>query len=520
MAIKVSNQITFTEHKKIKEIKEWYLASPKSSGVTVNTNGWTSNVQTIDKTNKYLWNYEETIYSIGDSDITTPVIIGVYGADGKGISSVTNYYTTTTNADTQPSNWSTNVPALTPTNKYLWNYEYILYTDGTHTTTTEAIIGAYGDSGADAVDFQIYSVDGFEFNDSLTSITLQTVAIQNGSVIQSGTTYQWMWWNSESTKTDKYENISGATSSSLTVQAIDLHAFASLKCKMQYDGIIYEDYVSLTQAASVYTAMAKFFDNNNVIDTNEDYLIVYIELYKNNDPEEMLHANSIYTGTSSVSTSGLITTGLTGTFKNGEMKYFVCQKTYNGVTEYNVILGKYNSSSGKWYEESGKNNYTYKNDLFANTLSPVVFVPKNKISRFLNLNFEIYDSNGVSVARTSAMLLDLNDPTISSTTPTNPKDGQLWLDTSVSPSVLKMWNGEGWVSSGAIVYTSQPVNGYSKGDLWILSSQDAKLFTDMAEGTMLKANTTSNTFSASHWEDVDKVGTEQKQNIKQYFYID
>lgn len=372
-----------------------------------------------------------------------------------------------------------------------------------------------GYDGTDAVNFQIYSVDGFEFNDGLTSIELKTIAFQGGNIIESGATYQWKWWNNESTLDDKYENISGATSSTFIVNVSDQYAFTSLKCEMTYDEMVYEDYISLTQERPVYTAIAKFFDNNNVIASDEDYTIVYIELYKDNNPEELLYTDSIHIGTNSISTDNTITTDIEGSYEDGDLKYFACETVYNDITEYDVILGRYDSSSGVW--NIVQSNYIYKNDLFANTLSPIVFVPKNKIARSLNINFEIYDEDGSAVARTTAMILDLNDPTISSTEPTNPKDGQMWLDTSVSPNVLKMWDGESWVTSGAVIYTSQPTNGYSKGDLWILSKEDAELFPDIGEGTMLKATITSSTFDISHWEDVDKEGTEQKQNIRQYF---
>ena len=84
-----------------------------------------------------------------------------------------------------------------------------------------------------------------------------------------------------------------------------------------------------------------------------------------------------------------------------------------------------------------------------------------------------------------------------------------------------MWDGTEWVNSGYqngnAIYTSQPIDGYSIGDLWILSKDDAMLFDEFGEGAMLRANTTSDTFDISHWEDVDKEATEQKKNIKQYF---
>lgn len=74
---------------------------------------------------------------------------GADGADGKGISSITEYYARSTSNTTAPTTWSTTCPTLTATYKYLWNYEEITYTDGTTTATTPHVVGVYGNTGAD-----------------------------------------------------------------------------------------------------------------------------------------------------------------------------------------------------------------------------------------------------------------------------------------------------------------------------------------------------------------------------------
>ena len=778
MAIKSSNQITFTEHKKIIEIKEWYLATSKDTDVTIESPGWTTNIQTIDYNNKYLWNYEEVIYSIGSSDISNPVIIGVYGEsgaslqvkyiscttmpiitnndvsawsdniqapkdgekvymtqklstdknwstpiqisatdgetptmtivdgywyvngestgvkaegqngdtpeviigengnwfingvdtgikaqgeagkdgasieyvyyrsknevvlsapsytngvltsgwtespqgitstyqyeyvsvrtkptgstwgefstpaiwskwgekgqdgdgveykyylsnssntptysveddkwtddptgvsvtqqyeyvvqiktsngtstisspslwakfgdDGKGIVSITNYYATTTSADIAPSEWDVSVPELTATNKYMWNYESILYTDGTSTTTEAAIIGAYGDSGTDAVDFQIYSVDGFEFSETLTAIELKTVVFKAGSKIDSNSiTYQWKWWNADSTLEDKYEVIPGEISSNLIVNKNTAYALTSIKCEITYDGMIYEDYISLTEKTSVYTAVAKFFNDSNIITSDKNYIVIYIELYKNNIAEELLYSGKIFMSDANSIQDGIISTNIEAKeCVDGNMVYFVYKNMEPDVIEYNVVLGKYND--GKW--NLVQSNYIYTNDLFASSTSPVVFIPKEKISRSLNINFEVHDDAAI-VARTNTIVMDLNDPAISSMPPEDPKDGQLWLDTSVYPNILKMWNGSQWINSGYqngnTIYTSKPIDGYSSGDLWILA--DGEVCRNFGPGSMLKSNVTSKSFNESHWVDAMEWNTDVLNNIKQYF---
>lgn len=137
----------------ISKIEEHYAVS--SSNSTAPTT-WSSTVPTMTTTNKYLWNYETITYTNGSTADTTKRVIGVYGntgskgdtgATGKGISKVTEHYAVSTSNSTAPTSWSETVPTLTATNKYLWNYETITYTDNTTSDTAKRVIGVYGDKG-------------------------------------------------------------------------------------------------------------------------------------------------------------------------------------------------------------------------------------------------------------------------------------------------------------------------------------------------------------------------------------
>ena len=147
----------------VSKIEEYYLASSSNSGVTTSTGGWTTTVQNTDETKKYLWNYEKITYTNNSTQNGTPKIIGMFskdgtngtngtnGKDGKGIKSVTNYYLATASysgVTTSTTGWSTTVQSVSPSKKYLWNYEVITYTDNSTSTTTPCIIGAYGDTGS------------------------------------------------------------------------------------------------------------------------------------------------------------------------------------------------------------------------------------------------------------------------------------------------------------------------------------------------------------------------------------
>lgn len=66
----------------IKSITKYYLASERSTGITASTYGWTTTMQTMTESKKYLWSYETIAYTDGSSTKTTPIIIGVHGQNG------------------------------------------------------------------------------------------------------------------------------------------------------------------------------------------------------------------------------------------------------------------------------------------------------------------------------------------------------------------------------------------------------------------------------------------------------
>lgn len=152
----VKNGIEGENGKGISTITNYYLATNESSNVTVETAGWSTAVQAISSTKKYLWNYEKIIYTNGDSMTTEPCIIGAYGDEGEqgqagnGISSIAYFYKTTT-TQTAPSAetiTSTSLPTLSPENKYLWQKEVINFTDSTVSDkTTIVLLAVYGNTG-------------------------------------------------------------------------------------------------------------------------------------------------------------------------------------------------------------------------------------------------------------------------------------------------------------------------------------------------------------------------------------
>lgn len=156
-----TNGANGTNGKSIGSVVNYYLATASSSGVTTATSGWTTAVQSVSAAKKYLWNYEVVKYTDGTVASTTmPCVIGSYGdqgskgdkgdtgSTGNGIKSITEHYAVSTSNSTVPTSWSSTVPTMTESNKYLWNYETITYTNGTMVDTMKRVIGVYGNKGA------------------------------------------------------------------------------------------------------------------------------------------------------------------------------------------------------------------------------------------------------------------------------------------------------------------------------------------------------------------------------------
>ena len=145
-----SNPVCLSGGKGISQIEEYYLATSSASGVTTSTSGWTKAIQSVTAEKKYLWNYEVVTYTDGTNTVTTPVIIGVYGDKGVGVSSITEHYLATSASSgvtRSTTGWTTSIQTVTNAKKYLWNYETVTYTDGSTADTDPVIIGVYGDTG-------------------------------------------------------------------------------------------------------------------------------------------------------------------------------------------------------------------------------------------------------------------------------------------------------------------------------------------------------------------------------------
>lgn len=195
-----------SDGKGIKTIVNYYLASSSSSGVTTSTSGWTTEVQSMSASKKYLWNYERVTYTDNSTTNTTPTVIGVFGKDGAngtdgvGIKSIREFYLATnssTGVTSATSGWTETVQTPTKDKKYLWNYEVIVYTNDTTYTGTPRIIGNFAQDGANGVSAKSVDIMAtsqvFKSKDGGKTFTPDTVVLT--PTLQNVTYSNWQYSN-------------------------------------------------------------------------------------------------------------------------------------------------------------------------------------------------------------------------------------------------------------------------------------------------------------------------------------
>lgn len=106
-----------------------------------------------------------------------------------------------------------------------------------------------GSEGASAVVFSVYAPNGTVVLNQSGSLALATSAYSGTTAITTGATYQWAKYTA-----GKWENISGATSSSLTVSGKDIVNIQSYRCTMTYGGKSYVDVITVEDKSDPYVS--------------------------------------------------------------------------------------------------------------------------------------------------------------------------------------------------------------------------------------------------------------------------
>ena len=235
-------------------VTNYYLAGSSSS--TAPTGIWVTDPSKsgFSASKPYLWGYEETKFSLSSIKETTKRVIGVWSKDGKGIKSIIEYYLATSASSGVTTSmgdwpWTTTIQTISPSKKYLWNFERIVYTNSTYTDSDPCIIGVYGDKGDPGEAAYSYKLrsnitaipldnNGMPV-DSAKSLTLTGNIFKGSSSISVSTSYTIkaiITWNGTASATKTSSN------GSLTVDLSTYKNIVKVACSFLYGSTVLDSF--------------------------------------------------------------------------------------------------------------------------------------------------------------------------------------------------------------------------------------------------------------------------------------
>lgn len=173
---------------------------------------------------------------------------GAPGDNGNSLESITEYYAVSSSSTVAPSKWYQTPPQMTEYNRYLWNYETFIYSDGRTEDTPKHVIGVYGATGQDG--------------NGISSITNYYLATSQQSGVTTST-YGWTTTPQTMTEQKKYLwNYEIITYTDKTVYTVAPHIIGTYGDKGE-DGrtyILQPDALVIKQGAdNVYTPRSVTF---------------------------------------------------------------------------------------------------------------------------------------------------------------------------------------------------------------------------------------------------------------------
>lgn len=181
----------------------------------------------VDVTTGITFSKEITFLNVND---------GAKGDTGNGVVSTENYYLVSaskTGITSTTVGWVRDIPQIaSPTNKYHWHYHVDIYSNGTRKETIPAIIGIYGDKGADGVGINSSSI----MHGVSASATVQPTNWTEAMPVAKQGEYLWKRKITDYTDPSKpdtieltysYQGKNGSAGTSLTVSKTEYQAGTS-----------------------------------------------------------------------------------------------------------------------------------------------------------------------------------------------------------------------------------------------------------------------------------------------------
>ncbi|MBQ0090046.1 MAG: hypothetical protein KBT27_12030 [Prevotellaceae bacterium] len=390
--------------------------------------------------------------------------------------------------------------------------------------------GGQGKPGKDGLAFVMYCADGDTFDDIHPGNKTLRIYVQDG-IEDIG--YAWY-------KRDGAGWINKGSAATLTVTRTDVDGIGDYRCDVSYDTSKppVSTYMTIKDKLDVYQAEITTV-TGPVINSENPFIVAVGNIYKNGELQD--------TETFSIQSTVLPSIAQTP-LQNGSYYHinsindgFIYQ-SWNGTSWSNTTRNT--SYTYKWFVYSNGDPNTVADTLATGDRKVVAFTPNMVVNNML-IRLEVY-KDGAKIAEQSSSFIDMNDPIISAISPESPNPGQLWVNTSVAPPILQIWNGGAWQDVKAAndanntIFISPPNSKqkdgylYKKGDIWILANNEQiKRYTgpisNRQDTDTYYANNTilvcikdkiwidggTNIYDDSDWSDINNI-SELAEAVKQY----
>lgn len=216
---------------------------------------------------------------------------GEQGEAGNGIKSITEYYlasSLSSGVSTTTSGWTTTIQNTSTTNKYLWNYEVVTYTNGNTYTSKPVIIGTHGATGTAARTYFIESSASVLKRSKDNSITPNFIEFK--SYYRDGnntarTSYSGRWIIEETTDGNTWKQIYASTADENTVR----HQLYSLLVDASGNAIVNANGDAIGITRDIVQVRAKLYASGGTVNLMDMQSVAVVTDVDALTPEEVFN---------------------------------------------------------------------------------------------------------------------------------------------------------------------------------------------------------------------------------------
>jgi hypothetical protein len=270
------------------------------------------------------------------------------------------------------------------------------------------VSGATSVSDNASVTFQLYAPNGYVLSNTISSLTLQTMAYIGGAPIQTGDAiYKWY-----EQKDGEWSLVQDGTSSQFVVTRNMVDQYKNFKCDMTYGDNIYTATIMVEDKGDVYNSLICISSNANTM-TGDYYWIVYALIYnQNGEIDPLLGPISVIPPESPKENDYWYSV-------DGENE-MVMLKQYDGVTWVDAVAPQSLSYYWSMIGDDG-------GDIPLGESHKIKIISCHDFTTTATFKCDIMNQSEGIISVCTLGLTDASDPIISSVAPTNVADGQIWI---------------------------------------------------------------------------------------------